>query len=95
MGEKLDMVDDFKEEVRLENEKKINGNKLGAAITNGKSVALRLECEREKKHSDTWTDSQTAKKAGVGVGTVACYDTVMSCDDERGSNGMDDQYTIR
>ncbi len=27
---------------------------------------------------DTWTDSQTAKKAGVGVGTVARYNQVMN-----------------
>lgn len=27
---------------------------------------------------DTWTDSQTAKKAGVGVGTVARYNRVMN-----------------
>lgn len=83
VNERMAMVNDFKEEVRIENErKKINGNKLGAAITNGKSVALQLECEREKKHSDTWTDSQTAKKAGVGVGTVARYNKVMNSNEE-------------
>ena len=74
INERMNVVDDFKEEVKLDNEKKkLDGDKLGAAITNGKSVTLQLECEREKKHSDTWTDSQTAKKAGVGVGTVARY----------------------
>ena len=31
---------------------------------------------------DSWTDSQTAKKAGVGVGTVARYNRVMNSDDE-------------
>lgn len=31
---------------------------------------------------DFWTDSQTAKKAGVGVGTVARYNRVMNSDDE-------------
>lgn len=83
VNERMAMVDDFKEEVRLENErKKISGNKLGAAITNGKSLALQLECKREKKHFDTWTDSQTAKKAGVGVGTVARYNKVMNSNEE-------------
>lgn len=78
-GEKLAMMDEFKEEVRLENEKKkLAGNKLGADITNGQAVTLQLECEREKSHSNTWTDSQTARKAGVGVGTVARYNKVMN-----------------
>ena len=64
VGEKLAMTDSFQEEVRIENEKKkLDGNKLGAAITNGESVALQLECEREKKHSKTWTDNQIAKKS--------------------------------
>lgn len=35
-----------------------------------------------RSRSNTWTDSQTAKKAGVGVGTVARYNRVMNSDDE-------------
>lgn len=31
---------------------------------------------------DFWTDSQTAKKAGVGVGSVARYNRVMNSNDE-------------
>ena len=66
-GEKLAMTEEFKKEVRLENEKKkIKGNKLGADITNGNTVSLQLEAERNRT---TNTDRQVAKKAGVGVGT--------------------------
>lgn len=83
VGEKLAMTDEFKKEVALENKKKKKeGNKLGADITNNKSVTLQLECNRNNDRKDTWTDSQTAKKAGVGVGTVARYNRVMNSDDE-------------
>lgn len=89
VGEKLAMTEEFQEEVRLENEKKkLDGNKLGAAITNGESVSLQLECEREKKHSETWTDSQIAKKAGVSTRTVARYDTVMNSDNKELQQSM-------
>lgn len=77
------MTEEFQKEVALENEKKKKeGNKLGADITNNKSVTLQLECERNNDRKNTWTDSQTAKKAGVGVGTVARYNRVMNSDDE-------------
>lgn len=63
------------EEIALENKEKMSiGGKVGADITNNKSVTLQLECERNNDRKNTWTDSQTAKKAGVGVGTVARYD---------------------
>lgn len=38
--------------------------------------------DNNRVHSNSWTDSQTAKKAGVGVGTVARYNRVMNSDDE-------------
>ena len=73
-GEKLAMMEEFQKEVALENEKKrLEGNKLGADVTNNKAVILQLECERSNDRKDTWTDSQIAKKAGVGVGSVARY----------------------
>lgn len=79
-GEKLAMMDEFKEEVRLENEKKkLEGNKLGADVTNGKAVSLQLEAERDRSLN---TDRQTAQKAGVGVGTVARYNKVMNSNEE-------------
>lgn len=58
-----------KKEVALENEKKrLEGNKLGAEITNNNkntdTVTLQLECERNER-KETWTDNQIAKKAGV------------------------------
>lgn len=37
--------------------------------------------DNNRVHSNSWTDSQTAKKAGVGVGTVARYNRVMNSDD--------------
>lgn len=84
VGERLAMTEEFQKEVTLENEKKKKeGNKLGADVTNNKTVTLQLECERNNDRKDTWTDSQTAKKAGVGVGTVARYNRVMNSDDEK------------
>lgn len=58
-----------KKEVALENEKKrLEGNKLGAEITNNNkntdTVTLQLECERNER-KETWTDNQITKKAGV------------------------------
>ena len=38
---------------------------------------------QSKSRSDTWTDSQTAKKAGVGIGTVARYNRVMNSDEAK------------
>ena len=74
------MTEEFQKEVALENEKKKKeGNKLGADITNNKTVSLQLEAKRNR---ETNTDRQTAKKAGVGVGTVARYNRVMNSDDE-------------
>lgn len=84
VGEKLAMTEEFKKEVALENEKKrIEGNSKGGSSKN--EVSLQLECNLKEDNSirkDTWTDSQTAKKAGVGVGTVARYNRVMNSDDE-------------
>ena len=83
IGEKLAMTEEFQKEVALENEKKrLEGNKLGADVTNNKSVTLQLECERSNDRKDTWTDLQTAKMSGVGTGTVARYDAIMKTDDE-------------
>lgn len=78
-GEKLAMMEDFKEEVRIENEKKkLEGNKLGADVTNGKALPLQLECDRKDIDRKTWNDNQIAKKAGVGTGTVARYKKVIN-----------------
>ena len=40
-----------------------------------------LNPDNNRVHSNSWTDSQTAKKAGVGVGTVARYNRVMNSDE--------------
>ena len=79
-GEKLAMMDEFKEEVRLENEKrKNNGSKLGGNVKNGNVPSLQLEGDHKKRNN--YTDNQVAKKAGVG-GTVARFNKVMNSDDE-------------
>jgi hypothetical protein len=63
------MTEEFKKEIALENkEKRLEENRLGADVANGKTVSLRLEAKRNR---ETNTDRQIAKKAGVGVGTVA------------------------
>lgn len=53
-GEKLAMMDEFKEEVRIENEKrKNNGNKLGGDIKNGNVLPLQLEGDHKKRSNYT------------------------------------------
>lgn len=86
VGEKLAMTEEFKKEVALENEKKkLEGNSKGGKTT--KEVPLQLECDStvnydSKTHSETWTDNQIAKKAGVGTGTIARYNKIMKSDRE-------------
>lgn len=72
------------EEIALENKKK----KLSTLKQNVSNRSLQLErtednkIESTNKQRDSWKDSQIAKKAGVGVGTVARYNRVMKSDDE-------------
>ena len=84
VGEKLAMTEEFQEEVRLENEKKkLEGNSKGGK--SNKEVSLQLECDLKNDNtsrSETWTDNQIAKKAGVGTGTVARYNKVMNSNDD-------------
>ena len=59
------------EEIALENkEKKLEGNKLGADVVNGKTVGVQMDAKRERS---TNTREQVAKMSGVGAGTVARY----------------------
>jgi len=51
--------------------KKLDGNKLGADITNGHSVSVQMDAERKSHTSPTHTREQRAKMTGVG--TVARY----------------------
>lgn len=79
-GEKLAMMDEFKEEVRIENEKK----RLSTLKQNqAANRSLQLEASNENNRDRSLnTDRQTAQKAGVGVGTVARYNKVMNSNDE-------------
>jgi len=79
-GEKLAMMDEFKEEIRLENEKK----KLSTLKQNQTSDrSLQLEAsDRNNRDRSLNTDRQTAQKAGVGVGTVARYNKIMNSNNE-------------
>lgn len=58
-------MDALKEEIRKDNERrKLEGNSKGGKVS--KEVPLQLECDSKgnntsKTHSETWTDSQTAK----------------------------------
>lgn len=86
VNERMAMVDDFKKEVKKENEKKRKETE-GRPSKNCTPIGVQnkqntpSECDGRIR-SETWTDSQTAKKAGVGVGTVARYNRVMNSDDE-------------
>lgn len=82
VGEKLAMTEEFKEEVRLENERR-KSQSVSESNKKRNSNTLQLECnETIKTHSETWTDDQIAKKAGVGTGSVARYNKVMNSNDE-------------
>jgi len=79
-GEKLAMMDEFNEEVRIENEKK-RLSTLKQNQTANRSLQLEASDENNRDRSLN-TDRQTAQKAGVGVGTVARYNKVMNSNDE-------------
>lgn len=72
------------EEIALENEeRKREGNRKGADITNGKAVSVQMDAERNQtRDRSTNTREQVAKMSGVGTGTVARYDAVMKSDNE-------------
>lgn len=76
---------------RIEEEnakKKLEGNRKGADITNGKTVSVHLDGERKSHTSPTHTREQRAKIAGVSAGTVARYDTVMNSDNKELQQSM-------
>lgn len=83
-GEKLAMMDEFKEEVRIENEKKkleADEKFYGNRFTDNKVDCPPIGGDSKNQRS-TYTDNQVAKRAGVGVGTVARYNKVMNSNDE-------------
>lgn len=86
VGEKLAMTEEFQKEVALENEKKKSeaGKNYGKGMINSSTpIGVNLSnVKLESDRKDTWTDSQIAKKAGVGVGSVARYNRVMNSDDD-------------
>ena len=76
---------------RIEEEnakKKLESNRKGADITNGKTVSVHLDGERKSHTSPTHTREQRAKFAGVSAGTVARYDTVMNSDNKELQQSM-------
>lgn len=81
-GKKLAMMDEFKEEVRLENEKKKKETE-GRPSKNCTPIGVQnTDSAETRSRGETWTDAQVARKAGVGVGTVARYNKVMNSNEE-------------
>lgn len=75
--------------IREENEKKkLEGNKLGADITNGKTLSAQMDGERKSHTSPTHTREQRAKLSGVSSGTISRYDTVMKSGDDELKQSM-------
>ena len=69
--------------IKEENAKrKLEGNKLGADITNGNAVSVQMGGKRISHTSPTHTREQRAKQSGVSSGTISRYDAVMNSDDE-------------
>lgn len=82
VNERMAMVDDFKEEVRLENEKKKKETE-GRPSKNCTPIGVQnTDSTETRSRGETWTDAQVARKAGVGVGTVARYNKVMNSNEE-------------
>lgn len=79
-GEKLAMTMELQKEIALENEKKRKKTEGRPSKENCTPIGVQNP-DNNRVHSNSWTDSQTAKKAGVGVGTVARYNRVMNSDD--------------
>lgn len=76
---------------RIEEEnkkKKLEGNKLGADITNGKSVSVQMDGKRKSHTSPTHTREQRAKRSKVSAGTIARYDTVMHSENDELKKSM-------
>lgn len=63
------MTEEFKKEVALENEKKRKETEGRPSKENCTPTGVQ-NTDDNRSRSNTWTDSQTAKKAGVGVGTL-------------------------
>ena len=74
--------------IREENEKrKLEGNRLGADITNGVALCAQMDANRNsdqktERDRSTNTREQRAKMSGVSSGTISRYDIVMKSDDE-------------
>ena len=83
VGEKLAMTEEFKKEVGVENEKKKKETE-GRPLKNHTPIGVQNNKTDTdvRTHSETWTDNQIAKKAGVGTGSVARYNKIMKSDDE-------------
>lgn len=80
INERMSMVENFKEEVRLENERKRKETE-GRPSKNCTPIGVQnkeIDNKSSRIHSETWTDSQTAKKAGVGTGIIARFNKVMN-----------------
>lgn len=76
------MTEEFKKEVALENEKKKKESDKKFYGNQHEVVSTPIGVQSSKERSDTWTDNQIAKKAGVGTGSVARYNKIMKSDDE-------------
>jgi len=71
--------------IEEENEKKkLEGNSFGGKGGNKVSVQMDADLNTLEKYRDrsTNTREQVARKAGVGIGTVARYNKVMNSNDE-------------
>lgn len=74
-SEKIAMTEEFQKEVAIENEKKKKeAQKTFQGNQHVDCTPIGVDSKMDGRKS-TWTDSQIAKKAGVGVGTVARYPT--------------------
>lgn len=82
-AQRISVVDKFKKKIQeqAENKKDESNQSFYGNRYTGKLESTPIGVQ-SKSRSNTWTDSQTAKKAGVGTGTIARYNRVMNSDDE-------------
>lgn len=82
IGEKLAMTEEFQKEVALENEKKKSEAQKtfqGNQHVDFTPIGVNSKIDGRK---DSWTDSQTAKKAGVSTDTYSKGKKILDSDNE-------------
>lgn len=83
-GEKLALMDSVRKELKKYNEqKKLEGSKLGGNVKNGNVPCVQSNTNHDtSRDRSTNTREQLSRETGVSTANIAKYDVVMKSDDE-------------